>query len=78
MFTNLFENALVRGFVGEMQTAAAELVLALFGVLLVDTPLGETLRGLRLPRARDAARGDELHCGDFGCSLFIDPLSASS
>ena len=58
MFTNLLEKALVRGFVGKVQTAAAELVvLALLGVLLVDTPLGETLRGLRLLRVRGLARG---------------------
>lgn len=79
MFTNLLEKALVRGFVDKLQTGAAELiVLALFGVLLVDIPLGEPLRGLRLLRVRGPARGVELHCGDISGTPFDEPLFVSS
>ena len=69
MLTNLLEKALVRGFVGEMQTTVENSVLALFGVLRVDTPSREGLRVLRLPRAMKPAPAVELPCGDVGVEL---------
>ncbi|MPC23080.1 hypothetical protein E2C01_016118 [Portunus trituberculatus] len=40
------------------------MILALFGVVLVDTQSGEALRVLRLPKAPDVVPlGFALHCG---------------